>query len=72
MGKRAGRARDNGSQPAFGVAENFAQTPSEHGAYVRLADQEMGNPLFKSLDRTEGARPHRVEIEQAAKLIYAE
>ena len=60
------------SQMAFDAAENFLQTPRKRAADRRLAGEEVRNPTFEPLDRTEGMRPHRIQIEQAAELVFPE
>jgi hypothetical protein len=54
------------------AAENFLQTPRERAADRRLAGEEVRNPTLEPLDRTEGMRPHRIQIEQAAELVFPE
>jgi len=54
------------------AAENFLQTPRKRAADRRLAGEEVRNPTLEPLDRTEGTRSHRIQIEQAAKLIFPE
>ena len=53
-------------------AENFLQTSRYRAADRRLAGQEVRNPTLEPLDRTEGMRPHRIQIEQAAELVFPE
>ena len=57
---------------AFGSAENFPQTPRERAADRRLAGEEVRNPTLERLDRTEGMSAHRIQIEQAAELVFPE
>ena len=54
------------------AADNFLQTPCKRAADRRLAGEEVRNPTLEPLDRTEGMRPHRIQIEQAAKLVFPE
>ena len=54
------------------AAENFLQTPRERAADRRLAGEEVRNPTLEPVDRTKGMRPHRIQIEQAAELIFPE
>ena len=60
------------SQIALDAAENFLQTPRKCAADRRLAGEEVRNPTLEPLDRTEGMRPHRIQIEQAAELVFPE
>jgi hypothetical protein len=60
------------SQLASDGAENFLQTSRKRAAHGLLAGEEVRNPTLKPSDRTEGIRPHGIQIEQAAELVFPE
>ena len=58
------------------IARRYRELPANAArareADRRLAGEEVRNPALEPLDRTEGMRPHRVQIEQAAELVFPE
>jgi len=70
--RRQSQPRSTIVEQLIDAAENFLQTPRERAADRRLAGEEVRNPTLEPVDRTKGMRPHRIQIEQAAELVFPE